>query len=223
MRAMYSGLVWGPLAFAWFFVWVVLLDALRPDYYFAHKAVSELGALGAPYMWAMNLFGFVGTGAMLMLFARAHRAAVAGPSTVPSALLALTGLLFALTAVPIAMGSDGDPDRSATITRVHLLISQVGLLPWLLALLAHLKRYRQPRYRGLAVISLFTLIGFIAAIALFVGGVGTTTPGLMQRIWFAIVLGWFAAAGFWLAWKRHALRDNAHDEMSGHNRSGAQP
>ena len=205
MRARYSGLAWEPLAFAWFFLWTILLDVMRPDYYFAHKAVSELGALGAPYMWAMNLFGFVGTGVMLMLFARAHRSAVAGPSTVPSALLALTGLLFALTAVPIAMGSDGDPDRSAAITQVHLLISQLGLLPWLLALFAHLKRYRQPRYGGLAAISLVTLIGFIAAIALFASGVGATTPGLMQRIWFAIVLGWFAAAGLWLMCRKQEV------------------
>ena len=199
MKATYSGLGWGPLAFVWFFFWIVVLDALRPDYYFAHKAVSELGAIGAPYMWAMNVFGFIGTGIMLMLFARAHRRAVGGPSSVPSALLALTGLLFALTAVPIAMAADGDPDRSAPITQVHLLISQIGLLPWLFALLAHMKRYRQPQFRGLALISLLTLVCFVAAIVLYASGVGTGTPGLMQRIWFAIVLGWFAVAGVWLS------------------------
>ncbi|QCO67357.1 DUF998 domain-containing protein [Luteimonas yindakuii] len=192
-------LLLGPVAFVWFFAWILLLDLLRPEYTSAHKAVSELGAIGAPHMWAMNLFGFIATGVMLMLAARGYRAVIPQRSRFPAAMLWLTGLLFALTAVPIAMAPDGDPDRSAPITQVHLLISQLGLLPWLIALLVLMTRFGDRAHRPLALISLLTVVAFIGVIVLYAAGVGATTPGLMQRLWFAVVLGWFGAAGLWLA------------------------
>ncbi|GAB1406554.1 hypothetical protein MASR1M8_04730 [Thermomonas brevis] len=198
---MRRALMCGPAAFLWFFAWTVLLDVLRPEYYFAHKAVSELGALGAPYMWAMNLFGFVGTGAMLMLFARGYRAALGDAARVSAAALLLVGLCIALAAVPIAMAPDGDPDWGAPITRVHVLFTQLGLLPWALALFAIMRRHRDPAFRGLALISLLALLAFLGVIVLFGMGVGSGVPGLMQRLWFAVLLGWFAVAGLWLAAK----------------------
>ena len=52
----------GLTAFSWFFAWILLLAAFRPEYRNATKAISELGAVGAPNMLLMNLFGFAGTG-----------------------------------------------------------------------------------------------------------------------------------------------------------------
>lgn len=195
--------MFGPVAFVWFFAWIALLDALRPEYYFAHKAVSELGALGAPYMWAMNLFGFIGTGIMLMLFARGYRAALGDGARLSAVLLMLTGLFFALTAVPIAMAPDGDPDMPATMTRIHLSISRLGLLPWLSALVVIMVCHKKIRFGGLSLISAVTLLVFALVLVLFAFGVGADTPGLMQRIWFAILLGWFAVVGLWVGSTQH--------------------
>lgn len=205
----HRALLYGPIAFVWFFAWTVLLDALRPEYYFAYKAVSELGALGAPYMWAMNLFGFIGTGVMLMLFARGYRAALGDAARVSAALLLLAGLCFALTAVPIAMTPDGDPDWAAPITRAHALFSQLGLLPWGLAMLAIMWRRRDPAFRGLALLGLLALLAIAALIVMLGSGVGSGLPGLMQRLWLAVFLGWFAGAGLWLARTRTAAISKA--------------
>lgn len=188
-------LMMGPVAFVWFFLWTVLLDTLRPDYYFAQKAISELGAVGAPYMGAMNLFGFVVTGVMLMLFARGLWRSLPGHQRTTTALLGLAGLLFSLTAVPITMTPDGNPDFTSGLTQLHLLITQLAAIPWLVALVTIVALFRNPHFRRLAIVSIVAILAFFAVAIALASGIGDTTPGLMQRLWFASFFGWYAAAG----------------------------
>lgn len=188
-------LMLGPVAFVWFFTWTVLLDLLRPDYFFAHKAISELGAVGAPYMAVMNVLGFIATGVMLMLFAAGFFRSVPGPPRMTSGLLGLAGLLFAVTAVPITMTQDGNPDFTTDLTKLHLLFTQIAVIPWFVALIMIIARFKQSGFRALATISVGAILTFFAVAVAQASGIGASTPGLMQRLWFAAFLGWYAAAG----------------------------
>ena len=184
----------GPVTCAWFFAWTAGLDALRPEYDFAHKAVSELGALGAPYMASMNLFGFLGTGALLAGFAAGYRATF-GAAAVGVRALYSTALLFAATAIPMGLGADGDPDYTSAWTRAHLVPVLLAPLPWLAAVWGVARQWRGGSLRSLGWISGLALVLFVAHGAATISGVGAAVPGAMQRVGFAVFLGWYAAFG----------------------------
>jgi hypothetical membrane protein len=118
----------GLAAFGWFFAWILLLAALRPEYRNATKAISELGAVGAPHMLLMNLFGFAGTGVLLGLFACSYRSRM-GQAAPGYLALMLTAVLFALTAFPLEIGASGNPDMSSKMTQLHFLFVLLATSP----------------------------------------------------------------------------------------------
>jgi hypothetical protein len=187
----------GLAAFAWFFGWMLLLGALRPDYHQATKAVSELGAIGAPYMLLMNACGFVGTGLLLALFAHGYRSRL-GRGAPGSTALVVTAVLFALTAVPLEIGADGNPDMASGMTQVHLVFVLLAPLPWLWAAtrISWLGR-RGPRV-GLALASGLAAAGLVVITALSFAQALPEAPGLLQRASFVVFLGWYAVAALLL-------------------------
>ncbi|MFA6157851.1 DUF998 domain-containing protein [Mesorhizobium sp.] len=188
--------VWaGPAAFAWFFGWVLGLAALRPEYHHATKAISELGAVGAPYMLAMNAFGFVGTGVCLALFAVGYRARM-GERAVGYKSIMLTALLFMMTAVPMEMGADGDPDMGSKLTRLHLVFVMLAPIPWLWALIGIARRYVDGTPRALALASAAAFLGVVGVTIFLMADRTFQAPGLVQRASFVLFLGWFAAAPY---------------------------
>ena len=180
------------VAIFWFFGLMIVIAALRPEYSHATKAVSELGALGAPYMLVWNVLGFAGTGLVLVGFARAYRRLL-GAEAVGSGALAASGALFCLTAIPIAMGSDGDPDYSSRWTQAHLAAVLLNPLPWLYAASRMLAHFRGGRWSGLSTVSALAVVIFIVATAASMGRVLPHAPGLLQRAAFLPYLGWYTA------------------------------
>src|SRR5690606_24027298 len=91
----------GPLAAIVFLISLLLFAALRQDgYSHATKAVSELGALGAPNALLFNLFGFIAPGLLIAFFACGLRGlARAGGSAVGLVLLGLSGLALAAAGI----------------------------------------------------------------------------------------------------------------------------
>jgi hypothetical protein len=190
-------LVWGGVAIAWFFGWMALVGALRPEYQHATNAVSELGALGAPHMGVWNAFGFMGTGVMLVLFALGYRG-VLGEAAYGWRPLVACGVLFAATAIPIEMGVDGDPAMGSGWTRAHLVTVVAVPLPWLYALSVMVARHRGTVRRELALASGVALLLFAAQVGATVAGWGAGGPGLLQRAGFVVLLGWYLAAALLL-------------------------
>lgn len=187
----------GPVALAWFFAWTISLDLLRPEYDFRHKAISELGAIGAPYMIFMNLFGFIVTGLMLFGFAYGIHRSLNRQHWRSSFLLALSGLLFAATSIPIVMGTDGDPDYSATMTQIHLGFTQFAPIPWLIAMISYVGRVCNRDFRYLAILSAMAMSAILIVMFAAFSGIFNGQPGVFQRALFAIYLGWFASVGCW--------------------------
>lgn len=157
--------------------------ALRADYAHATKAVSELGAWGAPNMWAFNVLGLIVPG--LMLAACGWMIGRGAASTWLAALLAIAGVCIAVAGVfPADMNDYGAPT-----TIGHVVGSMGSLIAWAPAMIlaAVVARKRAP---ALALLS-------IAALALMVGAFflyETLLPGLVQRITFAMFFGYFLAA-----------------------------
>lgn len=161
---------------------LVLFAALDPAYSHATKAVSELGAVGAPNQLAWNLIGFLGVGLALATFGRGLGKAIEDRWT--GGLAALFGLAFAATAIPADMNDLGGPGSVA-----HIVASQAVLLFWAAALIRLLLvRRAGAALRWIAAAALALAVG-----AIVVRGLELLPPGLSQRLSFAVVFGWVAA------------------------------
>src|SRR5262245_25116662 len=149
----------GLLANALFWSAVVGFAALRPDYSHLTKAVSELGSIGAPRMWAFNLIGYVLPGVLMAGFGwvlgRRHG------STGVAVLLALSGL--GLVVAGLFPGDLSDFRRPTT--QLHLAGSLLGLswapaMPWLAV------RTRRT-WPALAVVSAGAFVLFLLVFGLY--------------------------------------------------------
>lgn len=176
----------GTFAPVYFLAAIVLAAWMTPGYGHASKAVSALGAVGAPLMLAWNIFGFGLTGALLAAFG----AAFPGVSGTKWALF-LTGAAFAATAIP----ADLDNYQSfATIA--HLTASLAVFVAWVWALGA-MATAGSGGLRTLAIVFLL-----LAAAAIVLRGSGLVWPGTGQRVSFAVFFGWYFAAGLLLLRQR---------------------
>jgi hypothetical protein len=183
------------IATPWFFGWLLLIAALRPEYTHATKAVSELGAWGAPYMTLWNVFGFIVTGVLLLGFAWGYRQ-VLGREAVGAGGLALSAALFCLTAIPIVIGADSDPDRTSLWTQAHLVPVLLSPLPWVYATIRIAIRFRRS---SLSILSLLSALGLVAFIAVLIASGAQMlphAPGLLQRVSFLVYLGWYSASSW---------------------------
>ncbi|NVE01215.1 DUF998 domain-containing protein [Massilia sp. BJB1822] len=199
-----GGAAWlaGLLAGVLFFASLISFAAWRGDGY-AHgrKAVSELGALGAPAAPAFNLLGFIVPGLLLAWFAYALLR-VADRRTGP-ALLMGSGLMLAAAGIfPL------DPDDYGSVLTIAHAIGAMGsgllwamALCWLGPLFARQLGWKvwgrlTPCFMGFVLLN----IGWQAA---FRAG-ADVLPGWGQRIGFLGYFLWFAVTAI-LLWKRRAL------------------
>lgn len=161
---------------------LMLFASLDPAYSHATKAVSELGAVGAPNQLAWNLIGFLGVGLGLAAFGWGLGSVIADRWT--GGLATLFGLAFAATAIPADMNDLGGPGSVA-----HIVASQAVLLFWAAALIRLLfVRRAGAALRWIAAAALALAVG-----AIVVRGLELLPPGLSQRLSFAVVFGWVAA------------------------------
>lgn len=163
--------------------------ALRPDYSHFTKAVSELGAWGAPNMWGFNVLGYMLPGLLLAFCGWRIARGVK-----PHALVLPALLIFSALGVSLAGAFPADmADRGSTTTLLHLTGSLSSLLLWLPALI-----WLAVAARATHAALMWTCL---AALALSIGAFTLYSflyPGLVQRIMFALYFGWFALAA-WLS------------------------
>ncbi len=169
---------------AYFLAVILAFGWATPGYAHASKAVSELGAFGAPFMLEWNIFGFGLTGVLLAAFG----AAFPGSASAKWALF-LTGAAFAGTAIPADMA-----DRQSFTTTAHALSSFAAFFAWVWALGSTVNG-AQPGFRVLAILFLALAFGSI-----FLQQSGIVWPGTGQRATFAVFFAWYFAAGL-LLWR----------------------
>jgi len=173
--------------------WAALLvfGALRPGYSQFTKAVSELGAIGAPHALAWNLVGFILPGLLL-----AH-----GGARIASALdrplggswwaLVFAGLAFAGTGVFPAVIVDGNPAMRSPLTMGHIAMLLASSACWLVALVLLIRRLPQSMRPLMFALTCVALAGLAANVFHDLIPLLAYRPGLAQRLGFAGFFIWF--------------------------------
>lgn len=187
----------GLLAPIWFLVALLAFAAARSEYSHLTKAVSELGAVGAPHALAWNIVGFGAVGGLIVILAwgvwqeaNARLAAV---------FIAISGIAFAAAGVFPADMSNFDADT----TRLHILASLVSLAAFVLAVPVVGRRMWRSGRRGFAVAAVAFGVAVVLTLLL---RETEMPPGLAQRINFMGYLAWIALVASSLVARRAATQ-----------------
>ena len=180
--------------------WTALFGfaAAYPGYSHSHKAISELGALGAPHALAWNLIGFITPGLLLATCGAGLGRAieVSGRATAVYWLLVLSGVGFAGTGVIPAEMRQGSPFMQSPFTVGHVVMTLLSGIPWTIAAFLVVGRVKQnPVWQHARRISIVLAVACVAGFALNIlapriPGLAHR-PGLAQRISFGIYFAWF--------------------------------
>lgn len=171
---------YGILATLWFASALLVFADLYPGYTHATKAISELGAIGAPHQHAWNVIGFLVPG-ILLAFHGWGLGVVAG-DRIASASFCLSGLSFAATCIPANMD-----DFSAPTSQAHIAASLAVFVFWLAG---SLRLTMGGAATSRALMRATTACLWLAAAAALVRFSGLVFPGTGQRIAFAGHFAW---------------------------------
>lgn len=180
--------------------WTALFGfaAAYPGYSHSHKAISELGAFGAPHALAWNLIGFIAPGILLAVCGAgvAQAIEVSGRKTVVYWLLVMSGVGFAGTGLVPAEMRQGSPFMQSPFTLGHVLMTLLSGIPWTISALLVIRQVtRNPSWQGSRNIVIILAAACIAGFAVNIVGpalpVLAYRPGLAQRISFGMYFGWF--------------------------------
>lgn len=183
MNARIIGFV-GLAATIWFWVALFLFAAFVPNYTHATKAVSELGALGTPNAVLWNVFGFGLVGVCLTLSGFQAARLIKPDSKVASVTLLLSGVAFALTAIPADMN-----DLSAFTSRGHIVASVATGGLWFIgaACLVGGNAAGKYHFNFVTLASLFAVV-----VTILIRGADVMMPGYGQRLSLLVYFVWFA-------------------------------
>ena len=191
------------LATAIFWIALIAFGAARTDYSQLTKAVSELGAVGAPHALVWNVLGFIAPGLLLAASGIGIGTVVDGRRRVLSWLLAGSGVAFAGTGVFPAVMRDGSPMMQAPSTVGHVVMLLLSSVLWLGAIGVLLRKItRDARLRRLlklfAIVTVVALSGLAANVFHDAIQPLAQRPGLAQRLGFAGYFLWFVSLSLWI-------------------------
>ena len=188
----------------WFFAVYFALASLHPGFSHLTKAVSELGAWGAPHMWWWNVLGYGASGAAVALLGASLEGSLGRGGRVVAYALVASGVLMALSGV-----FPGDfEDRGSPSMWAHMLSSIGSYVAFLVAGFALPVALRSaPHWPRITLPSLVLVVLSLATGALRDGD----APGLGQRLTFACFFLWIALVGGALG---RASRRAPHDGSS---------
>lgn len=195
----------GPAAAALFAVSVVGFAAVRTDgYTHGTKAVSELGAQGAPLAAAFNTMGFIVPGILVVVMGAVLYRRVTAPRKLGPVLLGLSGVSLAVAGLfPVDMEV-----RSSVSSQLHLAGAMLCGVLWALSLFwiaPQLKKTAQ--FSRIGRLTPWFVLFLVANIAWQVvwQSTGALLPGWGQRIGFAGYFLWLGIVGSLLAFSRARL------------------
>lgn len=176
-----------------------IFSAFYPGYSHYTRAISGLGAFGAPHALAWNLVGFIVPGLLLAGSGTRIALAVDGRRTLAFWLLVVSGLGFAGAGVFPAEMRNGIPLMQSPWTAAHVLMISASGFPWLAAAFVLVHRVkRSAHWQRLKGVTL--LLALLAAVSLSFNIFANSIPviadanGLAQRIAFAGYFIWFSVA-----------------------------
>ena len=192
------------LAATFFWIALVAFGAVRTDYSQLTKAVSELGAVGAPHALAWNVLGFIVPGLLLAACGVAIGTVVDGRRGALRWLLTGSGVAFAATGVFPAVMQYGSPVMHAPSTVGHVVMLLLSSVLWLVAIGVLLRKItREPRLRRLlkpfVIVTVVALSGLAANVLHDAIQPLAHRPGLAQRLGFAGYFLWFVSLSLWIA------------------------
>jgi hypothetical membrane protein len=184
------------LAAAVFWVALFTFGAARSDYSQLTKAVSELGAVGAPYWLAWNIVGFITPGLLLAVCGAGIATAFEQRRGALWWMLVASGVTFAGTGVFPAVMLNGSPAMQAPSTIGHVVMLLLSGLFWLIAAVLVVRRaWRDPEWRHLRTVAAAAMLLALAGLAanVFHDAIPQLAfrPGLAQRLGFVGHFLWF--------------------------------
>ena len=183
MNARVIGFV-GLAATIWFWVALFLFAKFVPNYSHATKAISELGAVGTPNAFLWNVFGFGLVGVCLTLTGFQAARLIKPNSKFARVSLLLSGVAFALTAIPADMN-----DLSAFTSRVHIVASIATGGLWFIGAACLVGSNAAGKYYFNSV----TLASLLAVlVTILIRGADIMMPGYGQRFSFLVYFIWIA-------------------------------
>jgi hypothetical membrane protein len=197
MQATRLPAICGLLAPVWFLIALLAFAAARPDFSHLTKAVSELGAVGAPHGLAWNIVGFGAVGMLIVIFAAGIWRQAQAP--LAASLIAVSGIAFAAAGVfPADMSN-----LNADTTRLHILASLVSFAAFAAAVPVMGWSLWRAGFRRFAVFAIAFGVAAVASVLLRESGI---PPGLAQRINFLAYLAWIATIAASLLTRRTATQ-----------------
>jgi hypothetical membrane protein len=192
------------LAAAFFWMALVAFGAARTGYSQLTKAVSELGAVGAPHALAWNVLGFIVPGLLLAMCGVGIGTAFDGRRGAVRWLLTGSGVAFAATGVFPAVMQDGSPVMQAPSTVGHVVMLLLSSVLWLIAIGVLLRAItREHELRRLltpfVIVTIVALSGLAANVLHDAIPPLAHRPGLAQRLGFAGYFLWFVSLSRWTA------------------------
>lgn len=194
----------GIAAFVIFWMSLFAFAASRTDYSHLHKAVSELGVLGAPHALAWNLIGFIVPGLLLALFGAGLAITIDGRRGALWWLLVLSGLCFAGAGVVPGEMRNGSPMMESPMTLGHLVFANLAPLLWAIAAFLVIRRVKKNSslkpFVNLATVYAVVCVGGFVLVIVASAAIPDLRhmPGLVQRFCFAFYLGWSLIMSFHL-------------------------
>ena len=181
----------GILAPIVFVLALIVFSLLTPNYSNLTNAISELGALGAPYALAWNVVGFILVGVLIVAYAWGLHMGIhpePGAIIVPL-LVGISGIgSIGLGIFPAEAGF-----RPSTQTTLHFVMVSVNYLPFILVAFIFAFRLKGDPYWKRWM--LFSIVMGVLAIASFF--IPRTIPaGLSQRIGLGAYFMWVLVMGY---------------------------
>lgn len=166
-----------------FGITLVVIANLTPEFHFFEDYVSELGAQGQPYALWWNLIGFLLVGILLAAFGFSYGRLV--NDRVAGICLALFGVGFAFTALPIDLG-----DSASSLSKAHVVAICLGLAAWMFGL----ARMAQQKTLGKSVRYSANIAATLVVLPMFGFVAGLWSMPVTHRLVFAVVFGWVGFA-----------------------------
>ena len=185
----------GPAAAVLFAASVVGFAAARTDgYTHGTKAVSELGAHGAPLAAGFNAAGFIAPGILVVVMAFIGYGRVTAPRMAGPVLLGLSGISLAAAGIfPVDMEA-----RSSLSSQLHLAGAMLSGLLWALSLFWIAPQLRkQHQFSMIGRLTPWFALFLVANIGWQIvwQATGALLPGWGQRIAFAGYFLWLGIIG----------------------------
>jgi len=188
----------GIAAVALFWTALFVFAASYPGYTHSHKAISELGAFGAPHALAWNLIGFIAPGVLLAICGAGLATAieVSEGNTAVYWLLITSGVGFAGTGLIPTEMHEGSPLMQSPFTLGHVLMTLLSGGPWVIAAFLLIGQVtRNPAWARSRRIVMLLALACVAGLAVNILAPAVPVlahrPGLAQRISFGIYFAWF--------------------------------